>query len=212
MRGYLRTTGVSVMGMFVVGSTGCLATRGQLRRGLAEQTAALEAERSERLTGDQRLAADLGQLRTDLDGLRREFGTRITMLEDGMQFAVPVHFAFNKADLNAEAEPVLTRFSEVAAKYYPGAKITVEGFADPAGTAEYNRRLSQQRADAVRKYLVQKGLPPQQLAIVGYGEDRQVVPGASGASEGAELNRRVVFVVETPPNSSFGSNGEISSR
>ena len=211
MRGYLRTTGVAVMGMFLAASAGC-ATRGQLRRGLAEQTAALDAERSERLTGDQRLAADLGQLRTDLDGLKREFGTRITMLEDGMHFAVPVHFAFNKADVNPEADPVLTRFSQVVSKYYPGAKITVEGFADPAGTAEYNRRLSQQRADAVRRYLVQKGLPPQQLAIVGYGEDRQVVPGASGASEGAELNRRVVFVVETPPNSSFGSNGEISSR
>ena len=211
MRAYLRTSAVTVMGAFVLVSAGC-ATRGQLRRGLAEQSAALDVERSERLSGDQRLAADVGQLRADLDGLKREFGTRITMLEDGMQFAVPVHFAFDRAEVNPEAHPVLERFSTVVQKYYPGAKITVEGFADPAGTAEYNRRLSQQRADAVRKYLVQQGLPPRQLAIVGYGEDRQVVPGASGASEGAELNRRVVFVVETPPNSSFGSTGEISSR
>jgi peptidoglycan-associated lipoprotein len=211
MRRYLRTSTFTVTGMFLVLSSGCLATRGQLRRGLAEQSMALDAERSERLAADQRLSTDMVQLRTDLEGLRKEFGTKITMLEKGMQFAVPVHFAFDRSDVTPDAQPVLGRFSEVVQKYYPGAKITVEGFADPAGTAEYNRRLSQQRADAVRQYLVQQGLPSAQLAIVGYGEERQVVPGASGAREGAELNRRVVFVVETPPDFALGS-GDISSR
>jgi peptidoglycan-associated lipoprotein len=180
-------------------SAGC-ATKSQLRRGLAEQSAALAAERDERVAMDQRLAGDVAGLRGELEGLRRDFGTRITMMEEGMQFTVPVHFAFDRAAVTAEAQPVLDRFSAVVSKYYPGSKITVEGFADPAGTAEYNRRLSQQRADAVRQYLVQRGVPGQQLAIVGYGEERQVVPGASGTEQGAQLNRRVVFVVETPPN------------
>ena len=196
-----------MLGLLVV-SAGC-ATKSQLRRGLAEQSAALAAERDERIAGDQRLAGDLAGLRTELDGLKREFGTRITQLEDGMQFAVPVHFAFDRAAVTTDAQPVLDRFSAVVNKYYPGAKITVEGFADPAGAAEYNRRLSQQRADAVRQYLVQRGVAAQQLAIVGYGEDRQVVPGASGAESGAELNRRVVFVVETPPNA-MQVNDEVS--
>lgn len=209
MRGELRTAAVAVMGMLVV-SAGC-ATKGQLRRGLAEQSAALEAERAERVAGDQRLTADMGELRGELEGLKRDYGTRITMLEDGMRFVVPVHFAFNAAAVRSDAQPVLTRFSEVVRTYYPGAKITIEGFADPAGTAEYNRRLSQQRADAVRQYLVGEGVPAAQLAIVGYGEARPVVPGAWGEEEGAELNRRVVFVVETPPGS-FRTGGEMTSR
>jgi peptidoglycan-associated lipoprotein len=198
MKAELRRGGVAVLGVLVM-TAGC-ATKAQLRRGLAEQSAALQAERGERIAGDERLTVDMAQLRADLDGLKKEFGTRITMLEDGMQFAVPVHFAFDRALVTTDAQPVLNRFSEVVRKYYPGAKITVAGFADPAGTAEYNRRLSQQRADAVRRYLVQRGVDGTQLSIVGYGEDRQVVPGASGAAQGAELNRRVVFVVETPPN------------
>jgi peptidoglycan-associated lipoprotein len=198
-----------MLGLLVV-SAGC-ATKSQLRRGLAEQSAAPEAERGERIAGDSRLAGDIAGLRTELDGLKREFGTRITMLEDGMHFVVPVHFAFDRAAVTTDAQPVLNRFSDVVTKYYPGAKITVAGFADPAGTAEYNRRLSQQRADAVRRYLVQRGVPGTQLSIVGYGEDRQVVPGASGAENGAELNRRVVFVVETPPNA-MRSNDEMSLR
>ena len=198
MKSSLRRGGVALLGIVVV-SAGC-ATKSQLRRGLADQSAALEAERSERIAGDQSLAANLAGLRTELDGLKREFGTRITMLEDGMHFVVPVHFAFDRAAVTAEAHPVLNRFSDVVTRYYPGAKITVAGFADPAGTAEYNRRLSQQREDAVRRYLVERGVPGTQLAIVGYGEDRPVVPGAAGTADGAELNRRVVFVVETPPN------------
>src|SRR5687767_12552417 len=111
MRASLRRSGVAMLGLMVV-SAGC-ATKGQLRRGLAEQSAALEAERGERLAGDQRLAGDIAGLRTELDGLKRDFNTRITMLEDGMHFVVPVHFAFDRAAVTADAQPVLDRFSAV---------------------------------------------------------------------------------------------------
>ncbi|MBW3629139.1 MAG: OmpA family protein [Gemmatimonadetes bacterium] len=211
MRAPLRISTIAMAGMFVL-SAGC-ATRGQLRRGLAEQAAALEAERSARIAGDQRIAADVAALRADLDALRKEFGTRITMMEDGMHFVVPVHFGFDRSDLNPEAEPVLSRFSEVVQNHYRGAKITVEGFADPAGSAAYNRQLSRKRAEAVRTHLVEQGVPRSQLTVVGYGEERPVVPGASGGSYGADLNRRVVFVVETPPDPSLpGMGGAISAR
>ena len=211
MRATLRISTIAMTGMFVL-SAGC-ATRGQLRRGLAEQAAALAAERSERIVGDQRIAGDVSALRGDLDALRKEFGTRISMMEDGMHFVVPVHFAFDRSDLDPGAQPVLSRFSKVVQNYYPGAKITVEGFADPAGSAAYNLQLSRKRAEAVRSHLVEQGVPASRLAVVGYGEERPVVPGASGSSYGADLNRRVVFVVETPPDPSLlGTGGEISWR
>ena len=58
--------------------------------------------------------------------------------------------------------------------------------------------LSQRRADAVREYLIAKGVAPDKLTAVGYGETRLVNPGASGSAQGAEWNRRVVFVIESP--------------
>jgi peptidoglycan-associated lipoprotein len=189
-------------------SAGC-ATKAQLRRGLeaeaaareaqaAEQAMALEAERAARIADDRELAADLGTLNTDLASLRDDHGVRIASLEDGMEFVVPVHFAFNATEVDDEARPSLEKFAEVRRKHYPTSMITIEGFADPAGSAAYNRSLSQRRADVVRESLVQLGLPEGQLRAVGYGEDRPVVPGAAGEAAGAELNRRVVFVVETP--------------
>jgi peptidoglycan-associated lipoprotein len=188
--------------------TGC-ATKAQLRRGLADQANALAGERSERMAADQQLGSrvdSLGaSLRTDLDNLRNEFGTRISQVESGLQFAVPVHFAFNASDVGPEATPVLDRFAQVVQRYYPGSMISVEGFADPAGSAAYNRTLSLRRADAVRDYLTSHGLPAEQHRTVGYGATRLVTPSASASAPGADLNRRVAFVVETPPTTAMGS-------
>lgn len=204
---------LAALGASVVLS-GCLATRGQMERGLAEQAAALAAERAERLAAEQRLtgdvlrvesqlAANLSELRTDLATMESDFGAKLTQLEQGMQLAVPVHFAFDRAEVRDDAVPVLDRFADLIQQHYPAATITVEGFTDPAGPTEYNRQLAQQRADAVREELVSRGIPPTQLRAVGYGEDRPVVPNAAGTAFGAELNRRVVFVIETPPASAM---------
>jgi peptidoglycan-associated lipoprotein len=142
------------------------------------------------------LRTDLVGLRGSLDSMRTDFGARITAFEEGIRFAFPIHFAFNDANVRDTDQAALERFAAVAQKYYPGAKITIEGFADPAGGTSYNKRLSLKRADAVRNFLQQKGLGSAQLASVGYGETRLVVPGAWGDKVGAELNRRVVFVIE----------------
>jgi peptidoglycan-associated lipoprotein len=92
---------------------------------------------------------------------------------------------------------VLDRFASVAREFYPGATITVEGFADPAGSQAYNRRLSQRRAESVKSYLVgQGGLSASNLRTAGYGETRLVRPGAAGPGTAGIENRRVTFVVE----------------
>ena len=67
---------------------------------------------------------------------------------------------------------------------------------NPAGSTRYNTKLSHARADAVREYLVTKGLDGSLLRTVGYGETRLVKAGAKKDDAGAELNRRVTFVVE----------------
>ncbi len=194
--------------MLAASTLSACATKGFVRKGLEDQRVALTGsitqERGERVAGDEALKgeintvkADLAALRADLTGLKTEFGARISAVENQVKFVMPVHFGFDDAAVRASDQAALERFAQVAAKHYPGSMITVEGFADPAGSVAYNLRLSRERADAVRDFLVTKGLDGSLLKTVGYGKTRLVKPGAEGDAPGAELNRRVTFVVET---------------
>ena len=177
------------------------ATKGYVREQIAatrlQSDSALGYERAARIQADNELSARLSALRADLDTLRRQFGAKIAVLEDGIRFAMPVTFAFDDATITSADRPQLERFARVARRYYPGSTITVEGFADPAGSDRYNLALSRRRADNVGQTLASLGLPPTQLRTVGYGETRQVAPGATHNEPGADRNRRVVFVIET---------------
>ncbi len=199
----------AAMTVLAVSTLSACATKGFVRKGLDEQRVALSTERDQRMAGDDSLRTkidtevgalrtDLNALRNDLGALRNEFGARITAMENQVKFAMPVHFGFDDAAVRQQDEAALERFAQVASNYYKGSTITIEGFADPAGSAAYNLRLSRERADAVRDFLVSKGLDGASLRTVGYGKTRLVKPGAKGDEAGAELNRRVVFVVETP--------------
>lgn len=176
--------------------SGC-ATKGFVREQVGEVRTELASERSERIAGDEALRTDIAAMRTELQGLRDEFGARITAMEDGMRFAFPVHFGFDDATVRPEDRAALERFAAVAQKYYGNSLITVEGFADPAGSAAYNQRLSEERAQNVRMLLVEQGLSDANLRAVGYGKTRLVSPESWGDQPGAEQNRRVVFVIET---------------
>lgn len=191
-----------VLGSIV--ATGC-ATKGALRDAVTQQQNAIEAERNERMAADERLASDLAELRTDLDAMRTEFNAQIEAVAEGLKFALPVHFAFDDATVRPSDEEALAAFTSVVNKHYNGAVVTVEGFADPAGSVTYNKALAQRRAEAVRDRLVDGGIQAQ-VRPVGYGEARLVVPNAAKDDPGAELNRRVVFVIESPStNSSVAS-------
>jgi outer membrane protein OmpA-like peptidoglycan-associated protein len=193
----MRTLTLCTAGLF---SLSACATKGALKRGLEAQTAALESERAARTAADEAQRAELATLRTELQTLRTEFGAKIEQVANGMQFAFPVHFAFNDANVRSEDSAALDRFASVVSKHYQGAKVTVEGFADPAGSQRYNLQLSQRRAEAVKAYVAGKGLDGSMIEAVGYGKTRLVNRGAFGDQPGAELNRRVVFVIETPAN------------
>ena len=184
------------------------ASKGFVRENLASGLAAQKAytdssvstERTARMAADSSLSTDVASLRKDLDSLRTEFGAKITALESGLQFALPVHFAFDDATVRDEDHDALDRFAKIAQKYYPGSTITVEGFADPAGSKRYNVKLSERRAESVKAYLASQGLTDQ-VNTVGYGKTRLVVPGAEKDAPGAEKNRRVVFVIESKGDS-----------
>jgi peptidoglycan-associated lipoprotein len=193
------------MAVLAASTLSACATKGFVRKGLEEQRVALDTERTERTQADDAIKTDVNGLRTDLNALRNDlqtmrndFNTRITAVEGQVKFAMPVHFGFDDARVRDQDQAALEKFAQVASQHYKGATITIEGFADPAGSAEYNLRLSRERADAVRDYLVTKGIDGTLLRTVGYGKTRLVKPGAARDADGAELNRRVTFVVETP--------------
>lgn len=161
------------------------------------------------IQGDQQTATDLNRrmdetnarvaaLRADLNGLRQDFDVKVAAMEEALRFDVPVYFGFDQADIQARGREVLARFGDVAAKYYPEANITVEGFADPSGSEAYNLALGKRRADAVRSVLVAGGLPADRIRTVSYGEDtkRLVMPGSMGPGTTGWENRRVVLVID----------------
>lgn len=188
---------ILVLGLASLTLLPACATKGALRRGLDEQSQALAAERQERVAADDAIRSDITALRTELQTMRTEFSAQITALEEGLQFAFPVNFAFDDSNVRQEDMAALDRFVQVAQKYYPNSVITVEGFADPAGSAAYNRRLSEARAENVKAYMVSKGVSADLVKSVGYGENRLVSEDAWGDQPGALANRRVVFVIET---------------
>lgn len=145
------------------------------------------------------MARELANLRPLLDSLKN---ARVEVRSDSSmvsRYFVPVHFAFDSAVVREEDIPILSQLGELIRRAYPNALVTIEGFTDPAGSHEYNMRLSQRRAEAVKRIMVDRlNLPERQFRAIGRGEelDRQVTPGARRDQPGAEENRRVVFTID----------------
>lgn len=120
----------------------------------------------------------------NLDGSMVEDGRTITLKAD-------VFFAYNKATLNATAGSAL---QQAAAKLEElgATKVKVAGHTDSKGSASYNRGLSQRRAEAVRKALLER-MPQLNVTAQGYGESKPVATNKTG--KGRALNRRVVITV-----------------
>jgi outer membrane protein OmpA-like peptidoglycan-associated protein len=76
---------------------------------------------------------------------------------------------------------------------YPGLKLQVEGYTDSVGSPEFNQKLSDNRAGAVRDFLVTQGVKPENIAATGYGMAKPVAD--NNTPKGQSLNRRVQLVV-----------------
>lgn len=102
-------------------------------------------------------------------------------------------FEFNKAVLQPESYQELDRLYELL-KEQPSLKIEIAGHTDDKGAQMYNLELSQQRANAVKKYLLGKGVEAAQVTAVGYGEQKPLVSNSS--EDNRAINRRVEFKVQ----------------
>jgi OOP family OmpA-OmpF porin len=105
-----------------------------------------------------------------------------------------VEFKFDKADIQAKSHEELERFAAVMQKY-PDLKVTIEGHTDNVGGAKYNEKLSQKRAESVKKYLVDRfGIAASRLTAKGYGLTKPIADNKTAA--GRQKNRRVEAVAD----------------
>ena len=106
-----------------------------------------------------------------------------------------VLFDFDKAQINKDSFNEIDDFAAVMKKHPELDAIMIEGHTDSVGSNAYNKKLSQRRADAVKKYLVEKsGIDAKRLTAKGFGEEKPIVSNAT--KEGRDKNRRVEAAVE----------------
>lgn len=99
-----------------------------------------------------------------------------------------IRFASGKAEITASSTPVLQEIA-AALKASPQLNAEIQGHTDSKGSLALNERLSQQRADAVRNYLVDQGIVPERLSAKGYGPHKPIA--GNDSAEGRAQNRRV---------------------
>lgn len=147
----------------------------------------------------QRMQTQFTELTQDLQAQFADYNARITQLAGRLRIDMTAHFAYDDATLRGQDKVALDGFAEVIRVHHPNVLVTVEGFTDPAGSPEYNRRLGLKRAEAAREHLIAAGLDPAKVRAVSYGEDsnRLVEPGKWG--EAGEANRRVALVIDHVP-------------
>ena len=128
---------------------------------------------------------------TDIGGNREGYSAKQVAFDRAV--GARVFFGYDSSELTSEARAALdrqaaylTRFSSIVA--------TVEGHADERGTREYNLALGERRANAVRSYLIAKGIPAKRLKTISYGKERPFILGST--EEAWAKNRRAVTVVE----------------
>ncbi|MBZ0116605.1 MAG: OmpA family protein [Sandaracinaceae bacterium] len=104
-----------------------------------------------------------------------------------------VYFATNRATILSRSHPLLMNVARVLNGHPEIERVVIEGHTDDRGRREHNLELSQQRAESVLRFLVERGgVAESRLTARGYGPDRPIVPGARSAEDLAR-NRRVEF-------------------
>ena len=131
------------------------------------------------------------KLRQKLEGT----GVRVARNGNNIDLIMPgdVTFETNSASLNSNFFEVLDSVALVLNEY-KSTLVTVAGYTDSTGSAEYNQKLSERRASTVALYLQGRGVAQERLAAIGHGENRPVA--GNNTAEGRARNRRVEITLD----------------
>ncbi len=163
--------------------------------GVSEERAAMQA----RMEAEARVRAQFAQVENTFS--RKE----AQVYRQGNQLLlrmVGLNFESGKSTIRPEYFGILTKVKN-AINVFPGCKVVVEGHTDSHGSDELNQKLSQERASAVKQYLLANmELSPSNIDAVGYGESKPIA--SNETPEGREKNRRIDLVI-TPDLESMTS-------
>jgi outer membrane protein OmpA-like peptidoglycan-associated protein len=178
------------------------AERAMREKAEAEASSAAEAERARQAVAQAE--QEKAQLR---EQLRAQLNTILETRETARGLIVnmsDVLFDTGQFTLKPGAKEKLAKIAGIVLGH-PGLKLDIEGHTDSVGSDEMNQRLSEQRADTVRSYLVAQSLPPDTVAARGFGKTQPVATNDNAA--GRQLNRRVELVVS---GDAIGTSASVS--
>ncbi|HZS52960.1 MAG TPA: OmpA family protein [Bryobacteraceae bacterium] len=187
----------------------------------AQAEAAAQAKKAQEAAAEaDRLRMQAEQEKTALrERLLQQFNSVLPTHETPRGLVVnmqDVLFDTAKYTLKEPAKLALARIAGIVVSH-PGLNLQIEGYTDSTGTADFNQKLSEQRANAVRDFLMGQGLNTQNMTAVGYGENYPVAPNDTAA--GRQLNRRVELVISgeiigvkigTPPSANPTSGAGVN--
>jgi outer membrane protein OmpA-like peptidoglycan-associated protein len=119
---------------------------------------------------------------------------KVTVTEKKIELHEKVYFDSSKTTIKPVSFPLLDEVAKVLGEHQEVKKVLVEGHTDNSGAAAFNTSLSQGRAQAVRDYLVKKGVAPERLDAKGFGSSKPIADNKTAA--GREANRRVELTIE----------------
>jgi outer membrane protein OmpA-like peptidoglycan-associated protein len=143
---------------------------------------------------------DLQKKRAELEKLKVALKYQETAHAININLQADVLFDLGKAEIRPEAEAALDKVGAVI-QQFPNSKVWIDGYTDSIGSPKKNLALSEERAVAVKRWLVKKkGLPARNITTEGFGEGKPVAsnknPDGSDNPEGRAQNRRVQITVE----------------
>jgi outer membrane protein OmpA-like peptidoglycan-associated protein/osmotically-inducible protein OsmY len=104
-----------------------------------------------------------------------------------------IQFNYNKATIKESSYPLLNQIVKIA-KACPKEMIEIGGHTDSIGSYDYNKILSQKRADSVKAYMMKQGIKKERLKAIGYGERKPIADNMH--KEGRAINRRIEFRIK----------------
>jgi outer membrane protein OmpA-like peptidoglycan-associated protein len=115
----------------------------------------------------------------------------VKIRDNRIEIGEKIQFAYDKAEVLSESFAILDELAKVIQENPHVQKISIEGHASDEGEEQHNLILSKARAEAVRAYLVAKGVSADRMSSTGFGESKPLV--ANSSPEAREKNRRVEF-------------------
>jgi outer membrane protein OmpA-like peptidoglycan-associated protein len=166
-----------------------------------QQVSAAEAERARIAAAEaERLRQAAENERTQLrERLRQQLNMILETRESARGLIVNISdvlFDFNKYTLKPAAREKMAKVAGILLAY-PGLKLQLEGHTDSIGTDEINQKLSEQRANAVRDFLIAQGVAAANVTARGFGKTQPVASNDTAA--GRQQNRRVEMIVSGEP-------------